>query len=622
MSNNLVKTIPKLVWYSIGQAVALAVLLAFLLSFVYGFVYHYQQKLEHIEQLATMLADNASTPDGAKLVAKQVSALLDDDPSLQSILFYSTERPISYLDQDDIERAGYDWRNALFADRVSINRAVTSRYPTSNSTITGNTTLMGYINVTLDIHQLRMDWIRRTLPLWLLTVITGILLVWFILRKLNWPTNDLTELAKVCKMVTDDPSLVQLPVIQQRFEFQELLHIKQAFITLFDRMRATQKDYDALAEFEQQLHNKDMSLDVQHHNFQSMITHELKTSLNAISGGVQLLDNQYLNDEQKDTLDIIHKGSRHLEQTLEQIIQLNKIEKGQMAINVSEFNPLQMLSDLLAEFDSVAKQKGLALISRVHHIDYVLEGDASKIQQILSSLIDNAIKFTKEGQVTIQSQLMHFNESIHWRIQVIDTGIGISANYMEDIFTPFFQVDSSRTKHYEGVGVGLPVIKQMVQLIGASIEVDSELGVGSTFSITIPLRNKFQSRQQTQLSGLHIIYYHIDNGQLLVKEMQRLGATVNCEQHEQLVVEQLVDTSVDMVMISEEIAPDKAGQIAHLIREQEDRSRVLIVYWYPPHKERTVDSFEHGLKAAGVDHCHQSTHDPKVLAKLFKSWLA
>lgn len=645
------RTIPKLIWYSIGQAVALSVLVAFLLSFVYGFVYHYQQKHEHIEQLADMLAASASTPHGANLVARQVNAILDEDPSLQSVLFYSTEQPIASLDQDDIERVSHDWRNALFATSVSVNRAVTSRYLTGSSLSragssqslletpadieassfgnetqempsTGRNTLVGYINITLDMHQLRMSWIRLNLPLWLITIVTGILLVWVVLRKLSWPTKDIAELAKVCQMVTDDSSLEQLPVIQQRFEFLELMQIKQAFITLFDRIRAVQQDYEALAEFEQQLHNKDISLDVQRHNFQSMITHELKTSLNAISGGVQLLDNQYLSDEQKDTLAIIQKGSRHLELTLEQIIQLSKIEKGQMAINLSEFNPLQMLSDLLAEFDTVAKQKGLMLVSHVHHIDYILEGDAGKIQQILSSLIDNAIKFTQNGQVTIESQLMHFNESIRWRIQIIDTGIGISSDYMEDIFTPFFQVDSSTTRRFEGAGIGLPVIKQMLHLIGASIEVSSQLGAGSTFSITIPLRNKYQSRQQTLLSGLNILYYHTDDPQLLVKELQHLGAKVSCEKHQQLITTQLLNTQADIVMIAEEVIPDKAADLARLIRGQEDAHRVLIVYWYPPYKANTIDSFVHGLKSAGVDHCHQSIQDPKLLAQLLKSWLA
>lgn len=121
------------------------------------------------------------------------------------------------------------------------------------------------------------------------------------------------------------------------------------------------------------------------------------------------------------------------------------------------------------------KKKGLELVSRVHHTGYTLEGDTTKIQQILNTLINNAIKFTENGQVVIESQLTHLNESMRWQVHIIDTGIGIEDVHFEDIFLPFFQVDSSQTREYEGIGVGLPVIKQIAQLIGASIEVSSDL---------------------------------------------------------------------------------------------------------------------------------------------------
>lgn len=186
-------------------------------------------------------------------------------------------------------------------------------------------------------------------------------------------------------------------MIPQLFEFQELVQIKQTLAVLFDRLQKVQQDYEALAIFEQQLHNKDVSLDVQLHNFQSMITHELKTSLNAIVGGLQLLDYDTLNREQKDAVEIISDGSDKLVSSLDHIIQLNQIQKGQMSINCIAFNPLQLIADLLAEYEPIARQKRLELISRIHHIDYGLEGDAEKIKQILSILLSNAIKFTSSG---------------------------------------------------------------------------------------------------------------------------------------------------------------------------------------------------------------------------------
>lgn len=688
MHNSSSQTFSKLIRHSILQATIFAVLAVFLLSIIYGLVDHYQQKRQHIQQLAALLTNSASTVDGASLAAKQVSILLDEEPSIQSILFYSTTHPIDDLDQATIDHTAHDWQNALFASTVSFNYAVTSpdigfrrdgntaqdinsnqlatilssgtaqsttmgnhladnlNTPnTSNAsdTLGNNSSLIGYINITLDINKLRLNWFQSNLLLWFSIFALCVVWVLSVLRKLNGPAKDMAALVQVCDMVIDDPELNQLPVLQQRLESQELIQIRQAFVTLFDRLQEAKQDYQALAVFEQQLYNKDLSLNVQHHNFQSMITHELKTSLNAIVGGLQLLDNQFLNAEQQDTLAIVHKGSQQLMLTLEQIIQLNKIEKGQVSINLSEFDPLQLIADLLAEYEPIAKQKGLELTSHIHHIDYILEGDVAKIQQILSILLDNAIKFTCSGQVIINSQLTHFNESNRWQISVKDAGIGIDANHLDDIFNPFFQVDSSQTREYEGTGIGLPVVKQMAQLIGAAIEVDSTPGIGSQFTVIIPLRNQYQARQQYVLAGLVIIYYYSHEIDFLVEQLQRLGATVTCQQHEQVVIEQMNTIKVDMVMFAEDVLPDQAASLARRIREYEavngsphDISahdsahhtnycmdhRALLIDWYPKHQTSYVDIFEHDLKAAGIDYCHSVIQDDKILSEQLKNWLA
>lgn len=650
MRINSVKTLPSLIWNSVLQGIGVAVLIAFLLSFVYDYVYYYQQQRLHVQQLAELLANSASTVDGANLVANQVSLLLADETSIQNIVFYSTDHPISTISQADIERISDDWYNALFADTISFNRAVTSYYviddemqfnsrnaqisslwknKIANNVSNASTTLeqssapnvlVGYINITLDIDKLRMQWLRKTIFLWLFTLVLGVLTIAFIFRKLLRSSKDIKELATTCELVINNPDLEQLPVIQQRFEFRELLYIKQSFIVLFERSRELREHYRALGDLEQRLHQKEKSLEAQRYNFQGMITHELKTSLNAISGGLQLLDAQHLSYDQQDTLAIISKGSQHLQLTLEQIIQLNKIEKGQVTVTLYEFSPLQMIADLLAKFDPIAQKKGIELISHIHHIDYTLEGDANKIQQILTALIDNAIKFTQQGQITIESQLTHFNDSIRWQLNVIDTGIGINSPYIDKIFMPFFQVDSSKTRQYEGVGIGLPIVKQMLQLLSASIDVASSVDEGSQFSVTIPLRNKYKNWQQSVLEDLTIIYCYADNNDFLAKELQRLGAAVTFQPIEQLAAAQLTDDKFDMVMFAEDILPERVAQLAQLVRSYETEHRSLLIYWYPMYRENEVHKFEHTLKIAGIDYYHSVPEHPEPLIKLLKKW--
>ena len=649
MNNQPLQTLPKLIWRSVVQAIFLAMLTGIILSFIYGLVHHYQQKHRHIQQLAALLTSSASTVDGADTVAKQVSILLAAEPNIQSIIFYSTPQPIADIDRFTAYRSNDDWQNALFANTVSFNYPVTSDDITDDSDatidanqqigsvlsgnrlalpnpeeLTSDSTLVGYINITLDVAKLRANWFRSNLLLWFITTLLAVIWALYILRKLSWPVKDITALTDVCEMVSKNPELEKLPVIPQQFEFQELLQIKQTFITLFDRLQASKQDYEALAIFEQQLHHKDLSLDVQLHNFQSMITHELKTSLNAIVGGLQLLDDERLNSEQKDAVDIIRNGSEKLVVSLDQIIQLNQIQKGQISLHFSEFNPLQLIADLLTDFESTAKQKGLTLISNIHHIDYTLEGDASKIKQILSILLSNAIKFTPVGQVSITSQLTHFDNSNRWQITITDTGIGIDSDYIDDIFNPFFQVDSSQTRQYEGTGVGLPVVKQIAQLMSATIEVESTLGAGSQFILTIPMPKKNQVRQQNLLAGLVVVYYYDHETGSLLDELKRLGATVTCQQHEHLIIEALYTKKIDMVMFAEDVSPGAAEVISKRIRQfesYESEYRALLVYWYAPHQAQYLDSFEHGLKAAGIDYCHSADYDDKALSNLLKSWL-
>ncbi len=629
MNNHLRPAFPALIRRYVLQAIISTVLAAYLLSTAFELVHIYQNKRQNIQQLATLLTNSASTANGASIVAKQVSSLLDDDLNIQSIVFYSTTHSIADIEQESINQTTQDWKNALFASTVSFNYAVTSRDLMAESNkgrrvtdILDDSNLVGYINITLDLHELRLEWLRSHAVLWLSILGLGLVFAWFALRKLNGSARDVMALASICASVTDNPELRELPVMQQRFELQELIHIKQAFITLFERLIKSQQDYEALGVLEQQLHSKELSLNVQRHNFQSMITHELKTSLNAIVGGLQLLDNQNLNTEQKDTVAIIRKGSQQLVLTLEQIIQLNQIEKGQISINLSEFNPLQLIADILEEYEPIAKQKGLELISQVLHIDHILEGDAEKIQQILSILLDNAIKFTLSGHVTIKSQLTHFNKSNRWQISVKDSGIGIDTSYIGDVFNPFFQVDSSQTREYEGAGIGLPVMKRIAQLIGAVIEVESTLGVGSQFTVIIPLRNQYQARQNHVLSGLVIVYCYYREIGSLADELRRLGAIVTCQQQEQSVIEQMSATKVDMVMFAEDVLPNKAATLAIRIRTNETSHRPLLIYWYPQSQGHYVDSFEPGLKAAGIDYCHSVIRDDKVLSEQLKSWLS
>jgi hypothetical protein len=218
----------------------LAVLAGLLVSFIYGFVHYYKDTRRHIQDLATLLTISASVADSTDIVDIQILFLLEIEHGIKSILFYTTSQPIV-----DTHQLRDDWENALFANTVSFNYPVVGD-PTNKLISPKEDALVGYLNITLDVAMLRENWIKKNLLLWLMTTLLAIIWALFILRKLNWPSKDIANLTAACDIVIKNPDIEQLPLIQQRFEFQELVQIKQAFIILFDRLQIAKQDYHAL----------------------------------------------------------------------------------------------------------------------------------------------------------------------------------------------------------------------------------------------------------------------------------------------------------------------------------------------------------------------------------------
>lgn len=646
MNNQQSKSFLTFFYGSVFRTMAFAMLLASLLFVIFSLVIYYQEKQRHIEQSALLMATSAATVGGADLIDRQVTMLLDAEPSVQSILFYSTNRALDNSEQTDSHTTIDDWKNALLARTVNFDYPVTS-FSVDNDDVmstemfkplidydvdkavlqssianTNNSNVVGYINLTLDMNALRLEWLKSTLWLWALLLLMSIIYVLSIRSQLKNYVRDMQTLSKLCQTLSHHSTLEKLPVFALQSNIQELTNIKIALTSLFDHLQAARYDHEALIDIEQQLRNKELTLDIQRYNFQSMITHELKTSLNAVIGGLQLLDNQKLNIEQQDTIAMVTKGAQQLASTLQQIMQLNQLKKGQVSVTVSEFNPLQLMAELIAEFDPIAKKKGLILTSSIHHIDYSLVGDTAKIKQILSILLGNAIKFTASGQVGIESQLTHFSRSNRWQVVIQDAGIGIETNHIDDIFDPFFQVDASQTRQYEGTGLGLPVVKQVAQLIGATIKVHSTVGVGSAFTVTMPMPNHQKTLQKSGFSSVTIIYYYYQKKGHLVDELADLGVTVICERYEKSMFDHLNAHRIDALMFAEDLSPVIVESLTRKIRQAETDHRVLLVYWYSDQQADYLDSFEHGLKSVGIDYCHNVNISHDTLENLLDRWLS
>ncbi|MEM8496472.1 MAG: EAL domain-containing protein [Pseudomonadota bacterium] len=245
--------------------------------------------------------------------------------------------------------------------------------------------------------------------------------------------------------------------------------------------------------------------------FLANMSHEIRTPINGVLGMTELLQNTPMNDKQHYFAETIHTSAKSLLNIINDILDFSKIEAGSLSMECIPFHFGRLIEDCAAIMAGQAHKKNIELITDIPADDqFIVMGDPHRLGQVLNNFISNAIKFTEEGEVVVTLNTLHREDGLQTiECQVLDTGIGMSENVLEEIFESFQQADGSTTRLYGGTGLGLSITKQLVELMGGTIDVSSTPGIGSVFAfqLTLPIAEGEHdlTADSFSLEGLHVL---------------------------------------------------------------------------------------------------------------------
>lgn len=313
--------------------------------------------------------------------------------------------------------------------------------------------------------------------------------------------------------------------------------------------------------------------------FLANMSHEIRTPLNGIIGFLRELGRQNLTELQKKYVENSTVASKHLLSIINNILDISKIEAGEMSLEVEDFVFDNVIGNVVNVLEPLAKKKGLKLIKQISKdVHDVLKGDILRLEQILFNLVGNSLKFTHKGKIFLKCEVLKDTKaSQRLQISVVDTGIGMEQSYAENIFNKFSQEDKEITRKFGGTGLGMTITKELIQLMKGKIKVQSEKGIGTTISFIVDLQKgsinnikKVQEEINVDISGINVLLVedNIINRMVAINSLHYFNCVVTEAVNGIEAIEILKDKSFDIILMDVQMPEMDGIEATMKIREE------------------------------------------------------